>query len=322
MNEPGTRNRVAVIIPCHNEAATVDQVVRDFRDALPGAAIVVGDNASTDRTAEVARAAGATVVFEPRLGKGFVISRMFAEVDADCYLMVDGDATYDPDAASTLVAAVLDDGVDMACGIRVIDEAEEGASEQYRPGHQLGNRLFSGAFSRLFGMPMADVFSGYRAMSRGFVRSFLGAPRGFEIEIELNAHCFVVLGGYREVPSAYRARPEDSESKLRTYRDGWRIGRALVRLFTELRPFAAFAILAVPCLVAAIGLGLFAIIPYLQTGLVLRFPSLIAALAFAQAAVVLLTVGFVLSRVAVNRREVRRSAYLASVSPVVTASAP
>lgn len=307
--QAATRSAVAVLIPCFNEEATVAIVIDAFRIALPEAAIVVGDNASTDRTAEIARAHGAYVVAEHRQGKGFMMSRLFAEVDADCYVMVDGDATYDAGAAPAMVRMVLNDGVDMVCGVRTLDTVQTDDRE-YRRGHQIGNRAFSSAFSRLFGMPMADVFSGYRAMSRGFVKSFLGVPRGFEVEVELNAHCYVVVGGYREVETTYRARPEESSSKLRTYRDGFSIGRALLRLFRELRPLAAFTILAVPCLVAAIALGLYAVVPYFETGLVRRFPSLIASLAFAQAAVIFLTVGLVLARVAVNRRELRRSAYL------------
>lgn len=316
VTQPITRSSVAVVVPCFNEEATIAAVIGDFRAALPEAVIVVGDNASTDRTAEIARAHGARVVAEHRQGKGFMVSRLFAEVDADCYVMVDGDATYDASSAPEMVRMVLDDGVDMVCGVRLLDSSASDDRE-YRRGHQIGNRAFSSAFSRLFGMPMADVFSGYRAMSRGFVKSFLGAPRGFEVEVELNAHCYVVVGGYRELGTVYRARPEESASKLRTYRDGFAIGRALLRLFRELRPFAALAMLAVPCLALAIALGLYAVIPYFQTGLVLRFPSLIASVAFALAAVIFLTVGFVLSRVAVNRRELRRSAYLREVAPLV-----
>jgi len=308
------RSRVAVVIPCHNEAATIAAVVEAFRRALPDAVIVVGDNACDDSTAEAARAAGAEVVREPRKGKGFMVGRLFAEVDADCYVMVDGDATYDASAAPQMVGLVLGDGADMVCGVR-IDEGDAPGGDEYRRGHRLGNRAFSGAFSRLFGMPMTDVFSGYRAMSRGFVKSFLAVPRGFEVEIELNAHCFVIAGGYREVESPYSARPEDSASKLRTYRDGAHIGRALLRLFREHRPLAAFSLIALPCLIVAVALGLYAIVPYLETGLVRRFPSLIASLAFAQAAVLLATVGLILSRVAVNRRELRRSAFLRATTP-------
>jgi glycosyltransferase involved in cell wall biosynthesis len=301
---------IAVVIPCHNEESTIADVVGDFLAVLPNAQIVVADNDSTDETTARALQAGARVIHESRKGKGFAVSRLFAAVEADCYLMVDGDGTYDPSVAAEMCRRVLEDGIDMVCGVRRTVEDRGVSGDEYRRGHALGNRIFSTAFSRLFRMPMTDVFSGYRAMSRRFVKSYLGAPQGFEIEIELNAHCYAIFAGFSEIDADYRPRPEESESKLRTYRDGWHIGRALLRLFRELRPVAAFSVLAVPCLMISIVLGLIALVPYLETGVVLRFPSLIASLAFAQAAVILMSIGFVVSRITLNRREVRRAAYL------------
>ena len=224
--------------------------------------------------------------------------------------MVDGDATYSPSDALEMTRLVLEEGVDMCCAVRISDHTHQRGGEEYRLGHRIGNKMFSQAFSGLFGMTMSDVFSGYRAMSRGFVKSYLGAPRGFEIEIELNAHLQLIQASYHEVPSKYVARPPDSASKLRTYRDGFVISRSLLRLYREFRPFKALALVAIPFFVLAVGLGLFAIVPYLETGRVERFPSLIASLALAQACVVLLTVGYVLKRVTINRREVRRSVFL------------
>lgn len=314
MGSASALGRVAVVIPCHDEGRTIADVVTAFRGCLPDAEIVVADNASTDDTAARAVAAGARVIRETRKGKGFAVSRLFADVDADCYLMVDGDMTYDASVAPEMCRRILEEGLDMVCGVRIVD-SESQSGREYRPGHEFGNRFFSASFGKLFGLPMADVFTGYRAMSRRFVRSYLGVAKGFEIEIELNAHCYAVSAGYGEVPGRYRDRPADSTSKLRTYRDGALIAQALLRLFRDLRPLAAFSALALPCAVVAVALGLLALIPYLQTGVVLRFPSLIASLALAQAAIILVSIGLVLSQVTLNRREARRLAYLARSTP-------
>jgi len=305
----GTDCRIAVVIPCHNEEKTVATVVRAFREQLPYALIVVADNASSDDTATIAAAAGATVLHEGRKGKGHAVNRLFAEVEADCFVMVDGDDTYDASVVREMCQKVVYEGVDMVCATRSVAGPVDRGKE-FRRGHEIGNRMFSFAFSSLFRMPMTDVFSGYRVMSRRFVKSFLGSPGGFDIEIELNAHCVAVSASYAEIEADYGSRPIDSESKLRTYRDGLHIGRSLLRLFRDLRPSAAFALLALPCALIALALGLYAVIPYLDSGYVLRFPSLIASLAFLQAVIILLMVGFLSGRIAENRCEVRRAVYL------------
>ncbi|MBC7985493.1 MAG: glycosyltransferase, partial [Sphingomonadaceae bacterium] len=211
--------RVAVLLPCYNEEAAIGLTVAAFRAALPDAAVYVYDNNSTDRTAEAARAAGAIVRPEPMQGKGRVVRRMFADVEADVYVMADGDATYDASAAPALIAMLLDEQLDMVVGARR-SEVDDGAD---RRGHRLGNRLFTGLLSSLFGRSFSDIFSGYRVFSRRFAKSFPALSRGFETETEISVHALELKMPVAEVPTAYAARPEGSESKLSTYRDGFRI---------------------------------------------------------------------------------------------------
>lgn len=302
---------VAVIVPCRNEAITIAKVVSDFHEALPGCRVVVADNASTDDTAARARDAGADVVVEPRRGKGNAVLRLFSDVDADCYVLVDGDATYDAQAAPRLVSAVLDDGIDMVVGARV--ETEELTS--YRKGHRLGNALLTWIFRSLFRFEIEDTLSGYRAFSQRFVKSFPGMATGFEIEAELNAHAATAGVAYAEMPTWYRARPDGSQSKLSTYRDGVRILRRNLRLFRDCRPFLSFLALAAPWFLVSVGLAIPVLNQYVATGLVPKFPSLIASVGCFLVALNLAVAGMVLDRVTRSRIEAVRLAYLALPPP-------
>lgn len=304
---------VAVVIPCHNEAQTIANVVESFRHALPSARIVVVDNASTDATAAVALAVGATVITERRAGKGRAVRRLFSDVDADCYVLVDGDGTYDATAAPAMVRLVQEDGVDMVVGRRVPADAAVAA---YRRGHRLGNAMLSWIFSKLFNLgEITDTLSGYRVMSRRFVKSFPLASTGFEIEAELNAHAATIEVPVAEVAAPYYERPEGSESKLSTYSDGIRILRRNLHLFRDARPSLAFSLLASPWLLAgAVGVGV-ATVEYWQTGLVSRFPTLIVGASALLVAIVTFLVGVVLQRATRNRTEAVRLAYLAIEGP-------
>ncbi len=305
--------RVAVLIPCHNEETTIGQVVADFRAALPHAHIVVADNNSTDRTHEVAEAAGALVLHEGRQGKGFAIRRLLADTEADCYVMVDGDGTYDPTTAPAMVEHVLVHGADMVNGERVKGTGQVGA---YRRGHELGNTVLTWIFQRLFGLPLRDTLSGYRAMSHRFVKSFPTGATGFEIEAELNAHAAVLDVPVSEIPGTYLERPEGSTSKLNTYQDGLRITRRNLRLFRDARPNLAFFLLSLPWWIVASILIWIALSEYWSTGLVSRFPSLIAGVSCLVIAVLLTIAGSIMERVARNRVEAVRLAYLGYPAPI------
>lgn len=300
---------VAVLIPCYNEASSIASVIEGFRSAVPQARIVVIDNASIDATAEVARAHGAEVIHEPRKGKGNAVRRAFADIDADAYVMADGDGTYDPAAAPRMIALLVDQRIDMVIGVR--DHGDQ--HDAYRRGHVLGNRVLSKMFERLFNFQMTDTLSGYRVMSRRFVKSFVFGRSGFEIEAELNVHAALLGANYAEVLTAYGSRHEDSPSKLRTYRDGLRILRRQLRLFRDLKPATAFALLAVPWLIAAVALITPPVVGYLETGLVAKFPSLIAGVGCLLVAVQVLISGLILDRVALGRLDAIRLNYLSSV---------
>ncbi|HYE28120.1 MAG TPA: glycosyltransferase family 2 protein [Allosphingosinicella sp.] len=298
--------RVAVLLPCFNEEAAIARTVAAFRDALPGAAVYVYDNNSRDRTGEVARAAGAIVREERMQGKGHVVRRMFADVEADVYVMADGDATYDAAAAPELVRRLVEDRLDMVVGARRSE-----VEEAYRRGHRLGNKLFTGLLSGLFGRSFTDIFSGYRVFSRRFVKSFPALSRGFETETEISVHALELAMPVAEVVTAYGARPEGSESKLSTWRDGWRIARTLLHLFRIERPvlfyggFAAF--LAAVATILAIPL----VVTFVETGLVPRFPTAILVTGLMVVAFLSFGVGLILDTVVRGRREVRRLHYLA-----------
>jgi glycosyltransferase involved in cell wall biosynthesis len=311
MTGPATYRDVAVVVPCHNEETTVADVVADFAAALPGALVVVVDNDSDDATAAVARAAGAFVISEPRRGKGRAVRRLFSDIDASCYVLIDGDGTYDPKAAPGLVRLVMDEGVDMVVGSRVSAPSDAAA---YRRGHQLGNAVLTYIFQRLFRLPLNDTLSGYRVLSRRFVKSFPTGATGFEIEVELNAHAAVLEVPVAEVATDYSARPPGSVSKLDTYADGWRILRRNLRLFRDARPTLAFTLLASPLLAVSTVLIGVAVLEFIHTGLVNHFPSLIAGVGGFLVGTNFFIAGLVMERIARNRIEVIRLAYLSHPS--------
>jgi hypothetical protein len=296
---------VAVVVPCFNEEQTIGRVVSDFRTALPEAEVYVCDNASTDATAERARAAGAVVFAEPRPGKGHAVRRLFAAVEADVYVIVDGDDTYDANAAPEAVARLVSERLDMVNVARVTDEAEA-----YRLGHRLGNRVLNGITSRLFGDIFDDMLSGYRVFSRRFVKSFPALSSGFETETELTVHALSLRMPVAEVPAPYKARPEGSDSKLRTYRDGALILRTIGLLVKEEQPLKFFSAIALVLLMTAIGLSVPVFVDYARTGLVPRFPTAILASAMVLLASLSFFAGLILDSVARGRLEARRMRYL------------
>ncbi len=300
--------RIAVLVPCRNEAATVAEVVAAFRAALPRCDVYVYDNASTDATAERARAAGAVVRREARPGKGGVVRRMFAEVDADVYVVVDGDATYDAGRAPELVAALVADDLDMVTAVR--DDA--GEPDAYRRGHRLGNRMFNKLLGLVFGQRPADVFSGYRVLSRRFVKSFPLSAQGFEVETELTVHALDLRVPTAEIRTPYRARPEGSASKLNKWRDGLRILRMIAMLLRDNRPLPFFGVLAALLAAAGIALGSGVVVEFMQTRLVPRLPTAVLATGLVLLASLSLAAGIVLDSVARGRREAKRLAYLAA----------
>lgn len=303
---------VAVLVPCHDEEAAIASVVRDFRAALPGVIVYVYDNASTDATAARAREQGAVVRREARKGKGNVVRRMFADVEADVYVMVDGDGTYDPAAAPAMVRRLVEDDLDMVVGSRV---ALAGDDKVYRRGHSSGNAAFTKVLRTLVGGEFGDVLSGYRVMSRRFVKSLPVFSSGFEIETELSAHAVRVRATCAEVPTAYRSRADGSESKLHTYRDGLRIAWNMLRLFEEMRPLQFFTAGFCVLTAIALALGLPVVDQFLRTGLVPRFPTAILAVSIQVVAFVCLTSGLVLRSVGTLRDEGRRLVYLSVPSP-------
>ncbi len=304
--------RIAVILPCYNEEAAIVETVAGFRSALPGATVYVYDNNSRDRTTELARAAGAVVRTERQQGKGHVVRRMFADVDADIYVMADGDLTYDSKAAPAMVRMLVDDQLDMVVGTR-----QHEAAEAYRGGHVIGNRLFTGLLSRLFGRSFTDIFSGYRVFSRRFVKSFPVLSEGFEIETEISVHALELKMPVGELVTNYGARPEGSASKLSTYRDGWRILKTIGTLYRVERPVLFYGSLGALLMIAAIILAVPLVITYLDTGLVPRFPTAILVTGMTVIAVLSFFAGLILDTVTRGRREMRRLAYLAYPAPAV-----
>ncbi len=301
---------LAVLIPCLDEAAAIGKVVADFRAALPGAVVYVYDNNSTDGTGDVATAAGAEVRRERRPGKGNVVRRMFQDIEADVYVMVDGDDTYEASAAGKLVAQLVDENLDMLVGRRV--ETHQSA---YRMGHRLGNRVLTGLVGRLFGSQIDDMLSGYRVFSRRFVKSFPSSSREFEIETELTVHALQMRMAVAEVETSYKERPPGSTSKLRTFRDGWRILLTIMNLMRNERPLLFFAWISVLCTTLAIALAVPIVFEYLDTGLVRRFPTAILCSALVIVAVVCMATGLILDLVAHVRREQKRLAYLRYPAP-------
>lgn len=304
---PPARTDVAVLIPCRNEAATIARVVGDFQAALPGARIYVYDNDSNDLTSEVAAAAGAIVRREARPGKGEVLRRMFAEIEADVYVMVDGDATYDAPSVRRMLHVLTSTGCEMVTGVR----EERGEVAAYRRGHRLGNRLFNRLLGLLFGTQPTDMFSGYRVLSRRFVKSFPAASIGFEIETELTVHALQQRLATAEIPTPYFERPPESPSKLATYRDGTRILRATLLLFKDERPLSFFSILGVALATVGLVLGIDVVREFMRTGLVPRLPTAILASGLMILSFLAFSCGLILDSVARGRRELKRLAYLA-----------
>jgi hypothetical protein len=302
--------RIAVLLPCFNEEAAIGATVAGFRAALPSATVYVYDNNSRDRTREVAAKAGAVVRAERQQGKGNVVRRMFADIDADIYVMADGDLTYDPQSAPMMVDILLAEQLDMVVGTRRHDE-----KHAYRGGHVFGNRLFTGLLSGLFGRTFTDIFSGYRVFSRRFVKSFPVLSSGFEIETEMSVHALELRMPVGEVETSYAARPEGSESKLSTFSDGSRILKTIVTLYRIERPVLFYGSLGALLLAAAIVLAIPLVITYLHTGLVPRFPTAILVTGMTVIAVLCFFTGLILDTVTRGRREVRRLAYLSLAAP-------
>ena len=304
--QPHAGQRVAVLVPCFNEEATIGNVVADFRAALPGATIYVYDNNSADRTGDVARAAGALVRRERHQGKGNVVRRMFADIDAD----LDGDATYDAASARAMIARLTEERLDMVVGARVgQDEAA------YRRGHRTGNRLLAGFFALAFHATFSDILSGYRVFSRRFVKSFPVLSRGFEIETELCVHALELELPVAEVPTPYYARPQGSVSKLSTWRDGLRILSTIVGLHRSERPLAFFSGLAIALAVLSVGLAVPIFVTYFEQGIVPRIPTAILSTGLMLLASLSIVAGLVLDTVTRGRREAKLIAYLDQAAP-------
>jgi glycosyltransferase involved in cell wall biosynthesis len=301
--------RIAVLVPCFNEEAAVATVVADFRKALPTAEIFVYDNNSGDRTIEVARAAGATVRSERRQGKGHVVRRMFADVDADIYVLVDGDATYDAPSAPRMIDKLINEHLDMVVGFRV-----DQAVAAYRPGHRTGNWMLTSFLSAVFGQAFKDILSGYRVFSRRFVKSFPVLSDGFEIETELSVHALELALPVTEVETPYYARPEGSVSKLNTWRDGFRILGTILKLYRSEKPLRFFTVIGAFLVLISIGLAIPVIITYLEEGLVPRLPTAVLSMGLMIVAVLSITSGLVLDTVTRGRREMKLLAYLSQAA--------
>lgn len=305
--------KVALAVPCFNEAKAIRQVILDFRKAMPELAIYVFDNLSTDNTAEVAREEGARVISVNTPGKGSVVRRMFADVDADILVMVDGDSTYRASAVTAMVDKLIDERLDMVVGCR--STPEEDMLEAYRRGHKFGNRLLTASVKRIFGGAFRDMLSGYRVFSRRYIKSFPASSRGFEIETELTIHALELRMPFGETSVAYGARPEGSESKLSTYRDGWRILRTIVHLYIAERPLSFYSLCAFIIAAAAIGIFMPVLFDYMETGLVERFPTAILSASMMICSLLSLACGLVLDNVVRGRQEVKRMAYLSIPHP-------
>ena len=308
---PGAASlKIAVLLPCYNEEAAIAATVAGFRAALPDAIVYVYDNNSKDRTRDVAAKAGAVVRSEKQQGKGHVVRRMFADIDADVYIMADGDLTYDPAAAPAMVDLLVTEQLDMVVGTR-----RHEAKQAYRGGHVLGNRLFTGLLAGLFGRSFNDIFSGYRVFSRRFVKSFPVLSEGFEIETEMSVHALELRMPVGEIETAYAARPEGSHSKLSTFGDGWRILRTIGMLYRVERPVLFYGLIGAFLFLLALILAEPLIVTYLQTGLVPRFPTAILVTGMVIVAVLCIFAGLILETVTRGRREVRRLAYLSLRAP-------
>lgn len=301
------------LFPANNEEKPIGPVVADFRAALPQASIFVYDNNSRDNTVEEARQAGATVRTEPQQGKGNVVRRMFSDIEADVYVLVDGDNTYEAAAAPRLVAMLIEQNLDMVTGVRVTER-----KLAYRAGHQFGNKMLTGMVGTIFGSRTGDMLSGYRVFSRRFVKSFPALSRGFEIETELTVHALELRMPIADADTAYIERLPGSESKLSTFRDGIRILRMIVSLVKEERPLQFFGLVALVLALLALGIGYPVVAEFARTGLVPRFPTAILASAITVIAVLCFFAGLILDSVTLGRRETKRLAYLSFASPHTT----
>jgi glycosyltransferase involved in cell wall biosynthesis len=301
---------IAVILPCYNEEAAIGKTVRDFRAALPAAKIYVYDNNSKDHTVEVAREAGAIVRTEMRQGKGNVMRRMFADVEADIYVLADGDDTYDASAAPALIRRLVEEGLDIVTGRRIHTEAAA-----YRAGHVLGNRMLTGLTAMMFNVKLGDMLSGYRIMSRRFVKSFPFTAEGFGIETELTVHAVRLMMPMAEVDTAYKERPVGSVSKLSTYRDGFKILFTIAQMLREERPLLFFSAIAFILALAAMVLGTSIVIEFVHTGLVPRLPTALLATGLMVIAFLSLMSGLILDTVTRGRWANKRLAYLSIRGP-------
>jgi glycosyltransferase involved in cell wall biosynthesis len=312
MNESVTvsARSIAVLLPCYNEAVAIGRTVESFRRALPSAQIYVYDNNSTDATSDVARAAGAIVRGERAQGKGAVVRRMFADIEADVYVLCDGDDTYDANAAGELVERLFVNRLDMITGVR-----KETDVAAYRPGHRFGNRLLTGLVRWVFNAHVADMLSGYRVLSRRFVKSFPTQTVGFGLETEMTVHGLQLLMPTDEVVTAYKERPPDSVSKLRTYRDGWRILMLIVTLAKEERPLWFFGIIGVVLALLSIGISIPLFIEYFKTGLVPRIPTAVLTTGLMLVAWLSFVCGLILDTVTRGRWELKRLHYLTLPPP-------
>ena len=302
--------KIAVLVPCYNEDVAIAKVVKDFRTALPEATIFVFDNNSTDNTAAAARAAGAEVFLERHQGKGFVVRRMFTDVEADIYVLVDGDATYDAPSAPVMVGRLLKDRLDMVVGSRVDQD-----KTAYRAGHRTGNRLLTSFVASVFGPSFHDMLSGYRVFSRRFVKSFPVLSSGFEIETEFTIHALELGLPVAEIDTPYYSRPVGSDSKLNTWRDGFRILRMIFNLYRAERPLTFFAGIGLVLTLVSISLAIPIFITFVETGLVPRLPTAILSMGLMMLAFLSVAVGLVLDTVTRGRRESKLLAYLAHRAP-------
>src|ERR1700724_1413823 len=307
---PAHTKRVAVLIPCFNEEAAVATVVADFRKSLPSAEIFVYDNNSSDRTIAVAREAGAQVRSERRQGKGHVVRRMFADIDADIYVLVDGDATYDAASAPRMIEALLSDHLDMVVGLRI-----DQAAAAYRPGHRTGNLMLTSFLASVFGREFQDILSGYRVFSRRFVKSFPVLSDGFEIETELSVHALELALPVAEIETPYYARPAGSFSKLNTWRDGFRILGTILKLYRSEKPLRFFTAIGIALAIMSVGLAIPLVITYVQQGLVPRLATAALSTWLMLVAFLSIACGLILDTVTRGRREVKLIAYLALRAP-------
>ena len=304
------RYTIVVLVPCYNEEVAIAKVVKDFRAALPNATIFVYDNNSTDNTAVAARAAGAEVYEEKRQGKGYVVRRMFTDVEADIYVLVDGDATYDAPCARAMIERLLDDRLDMVVANRV--DREQAA---YRAGHRTGNWLLTSFVASVFGSGLKDMLSGYRVFSRRFVKSFPVLSGGFEIETELTIHALELGLAVAEIDTPYYARPKGSISKLSTWSDGLRILRTIFKLYRAERPLPFFGAIGVMLAIMSVGFAVPVVITYMETGLVPRLPTAVLSTGLMILAFLSTAIGLVLDTVTRGRREIKLLAYLAHRAP-------